>query len=176
VLGVVRITTNIRKLGTAEGASHLGVRADAETLKQIPLFRSCEAVPLQVLAFAAERVRFGAGDTFMKEGIKGAAAYFILSGSADVIQAKQKIGLAEPGALLGEMSMVGGQAYSLSAVAAEPLSAVRIDHALFMRVADEYPDFGRAVLEALSEKLARSVRELDGVRGMLTKARSFSQL
>jgi hypothetical protein len=47
---------------------------------------------------------------------------------------------------------------------------------LFQRVTLEYPEFGRAVVEALSEKLGASVRELEGVRGLLTKARSFSNL
>jgi CRP/FNR family transcriptional regulator, cyclic AMP receptor protein len=154
----------------------LSVRADAESLKLIPLFRNCETVPLQVLAFAAERVSFKPGDTFIKEGLKGASAYFILSGNADLKQGRHPLGTAEPGALLGEMAMIGGTAYSLTATATEPLNAVRIDTALFQRVASEYPEFGRAVLDALSERLGQSVRELDGVRGLLTKARSFSNL
>ena len=154
----------------------MSVRVDAESLKQIPIFRNCEAVPLQVLAFAAERVQFREGDTFIKEGLKGSSAYFILSGRADIKQGRQALGVAEPGALLGEVAMIGGTAYSLTATASEALSAVRIDNALFQRVATEYPEFGRAVLDALSERLARSVKELDGVRGLLTKARSFSNL
>ena len=154
----------------------MGVRADAETLKNIPLFRNCEPVPLQVLAFAAERIQFAKGDTFIKEGLRGVSAYFILSGTADLYQERQKLGTAEPGALLGEMAMIGNTNYSLTATAAEPVSAVRIDNGLFTRVATEYPEFGRSVLEALSEKLGNSVRELDGVRGMLTKARGFSSL
>jgi CRP/FNR family transcriptional regulator, cyclic AMP receptor protein len=145
-------------------------------LRQIPLFRNCEAVPLQVLAFAAERVAFKPGDIFIKEGIKGASAYFILSGTAELKQARQPLGVAEPGSLLGEVAMIGGTGYSLTATATEPVSAVRIDTALFQRVATEYPEFGKAVLDALSDRLGQSVRELDGVRGLLTKARSFSNL
>jgi CRP-like cAMP-binding protein len=133
-------------------------------------------VPLQVLAFAAERQSFGGGDVLIKQGQPATAAYFILNGSADLTQGASLIGHAEPGALLGEMAMLGGTTYSLTATAAEAVSAVRIDNHLFTRVALEYPEFGRAVLEALSEKLGTSVRELDGVRGLLTKARSFSTL
>lgn len=154
----------------------MSVRADADSLKQIPLFRNCESVPLQVLAFAAERVAFRSGDTFIKEGLKGASAYFILSGRADLKQGRQTLGQAEPGALLGEMAMIGGTPYSLTATASEALTAVRIDNALFQRVATEYPEFGKAVLDALSDRLSRSVKELDGVRGLLNKARSFSNL
>jgi CRP-like cAMP-binding protein len=125
------------------------------------------------MAFAAERQHFGAGQILIKQGQTAKSAYFILSGSVDLQQDRHILGRAEPGALLGELAMLGGSTYSLTATASEPVSAVRIDHELFLRVASE---FGRAVMDALSEKLGASVRELDGVRGLLTKARSFSNL
>jgi hypothetical protein len=45
-----------------------------------------------------------------------------------------------------------------------------------LRVAKEYPEFGRVVLHNLSEKLVNSVREYESVRVLLTKARKFSDL
>ncbi len=128
------------------------------------------------MAFAAERQNFSKGQTIIKQGDEAKSAYFLLNGSANLQQGKSLVGQAEPGALLGELAMLGGSAYSLTATALEPVSAVRIDNALFVRVASEYPEFGRAVLDALSEKLGNSVRELDGVRNLLNKARSFSNL
>jgi CRP-like cAMP-binding protein len=128
------------------------------------------------MAFAAERQNFAEGQIIIKQGQNAKAAYFLLNGSANLEQGRNVVGKAEPGALLGELAMLGGATYSLTATAAEPVSAVRIDNALFLRVASEYPEFGRAVLDALSEKLGNSVRELDGVRNLLTTARSFSNL
>lgn len=131
---------------------------------------------MQVLAFAAERESFKAGQMLIKQGQPAASAYFLLSGSAALTQNKQDVGQAQPGALLGEMAMMGGASYSITATANEAVSAVRIDQRLFHRVASEYPEFGQAVLAALSEKLGASVRELDDIRSLLTKARSFSNL
>jgi CRP-like cAMP-binding protein len=145
-------------------------------LRQIPLFRNCEAVPLQVLAFAAERESFKPGQILIKQGQAATSAYFLLNGTAALSQNKRDVGHAEPGALLGEMAMLGGASYSITATANEAVSAVRIDQPLFHRVASEYPEFGQAVLTALSEKLGASVRELDSIRSLLTKARSFSNL
>jgi CRP-like cAMP-binding protein len=133
-------------------------------------------VPLQVMAFAAERQQFVAGQVIIKQGQTATSAYFILNGTVDLQQGRQILGLAEPGAFLGELAMLGASTYSLTATAAEAVLAARIDNTLFKRVASEYPEFGQAVMEALSEKLGASVRELDGVRGLLTKARSFSNL
>ena len=128
------------------------------------------------MAFAAERQNFSKGQTIIKQGDDAKAAYFLLSGTASLQQGKTLAGQAEPGALLGELAMLGGSAYSLTATALEPVTTVRIDNALFIRVASEYPEFGRAVLDALSEKLGNSVRELDGVKNLLNRARSFSNL
>ncbi len=128
------------------------------------------------MAFAAERQNFASGQVIIKQGESASAAYFLLNGTADLQQGRTKVGQAEPGALLGELAMLGGSSYSLTATASSSVSAVRIDNALFQRVAIEYPEFGRAVLDALSEKLGASMRELEGVRGLLTKAKSFSTL
>jgi CRP-like cAMP-binding protein len=128
------------------------------------------------MAFAAERQNFPKGHTIIKQGETADAAYFILNGSAELKQGRNTLGRAEPGALLGELAMLGNTTYSLTATASEAVQAVRIDNALFNRVAGEYPEFGRAVLQALSDKLESSVREFDGVRNLLTKARSFSNL
>jgi hypothetical protein len=56
------------------------------------------------------------------------------------------------------------------------VSTARISHELFLRVATEYPEFGRVVLRNLSDKLEASVREFESVRVMLSKARRFSDL
>jgi CRP-like cAMP-binding protein len=154
----------------------MGVRADAESLRRIPIFSGCEAVPLQVLAFAAERERFAAGNTIIAEGGNARSAYFVLDGNALVRRGPDVIGLAEPGSLLGETAMLGSFRYAVTAVAETPVSVARIDTDLFRRVAAEYPEFGDAVLQALSDRLGMTVRELDEVRVKLTRARSFSGL
>ena len=154
----------------------MSVRADAESLRQIPIFRECDAVPLQVMAFAAERQNFLPGETIIGQGKKAKSAYFLMTGSARVLNGDAEVGRAEPGALLGELAMISGALYAVTAIANESVTAARIDNALFLRVADEYPDFGRAVLQSLSRKLDFSVKELDSIRGLLVRAKGFSDL
>jgi CRP/FNR family transcriptional regulator, cyclic AMP receptor protein len=155
----------------------MSVRADAETFRSIPIFSGCDPMHLQLLAFSAARQSFAEGDLILKEGIKGAAAYLILSGRADVsTEAAGRIGMAGPGAMLGEVAMIGNSPYALSARATEPLSAVRIDRELFMRLTREYPEFGQSVFEALARKLDLSVGELAVARHAFEHARSFKDL
>jgi CRP-like cAMP-binding protein len=158
----------------------MSVRADAESLRALPVFRQCDPVHLQVLAFSAEKHTFLRGEYLVEAGAPARLAYFILSGSADLRLAEkdreQTIGQAEPGSFIGEVAMIGGTRYSLSAVARDGVTAAAISRDLFNKVVQEYPEFGRAVHAVLAERLEQSVRELEGVRGIISRARSFSSL
>lgn len=155
----------------------MSVRADAETYRSIPIFADCDATHLQILAFSAVRQSFAEGDVVIKKGLKGGAAFLILSGRADIVSdGGVRIGSAGPGAMLGEISMIGDIAYSLTARASEPLQAARIDRTLFMRVAQEYPDFGTRVFNALARKLDLSLGDLDSARHAFERAKSFRSL
>ena len=155
----------------------MSVKADAETFRGIPIFAECDAVHLQVLAFSAARQNFDAGDAVIMQGLKGGASFLILNGRADIsAEPTGNIGSVGPGALLGEVAMIGGGAYAVTARASEALSAVRIDRELFMRLAREYPDFGAAVFNALARKLDISIGELSVARHAFDHARTFKGL
>lgn len=155
----------------------MSVRADIDTFRNIPIFSECDPVHLQLLAFSAVRQAYESGDAVIRQGGQDAAAYLILSGSVDLSTREAgHVGTAGPGALLGEVAMIGGSAYSSTGIAAEPVSAVRIDRELFMRVAAEFPEFGAAVFRALARKLEGSVSELATTREGFENARSFGSL
>lgn len=128
------------------------------------------------MAFAAERQEFSIGEDIIAQGKKARAAFFILNGLVALRADGQDIGMAEPGALLGEVAMIGSGTYSLSGTARDIVSTARISHELFLKVAKEYPEFGQTVLRNLSDKLEASVRDFDSVRVLLNKARKFSDL
>ncbi len=156
----------------------MSVRADADTLRRIPIFAECDAVPLQVIAFAAERQHFAAGETIVSEGARGLSAYLILNGRAEIratIRSRQvSLGHADPGSLLGDMAMIGTIPYAVTASALTQVATARIDRSLFLRVTDAYPDFGAAVLDAMVRKLDGSLQDLNAVKGLFDGARSFS--
>ena len=154
----------------------MSVRADAETFRSIPIFAECDPIHLQVLAFSSERQMFAAGEVLIKQGLRGSAAYLILSGRADIAVANETAGSAGPGVLLGEVGMIGDVPYSVTARASEVLTAARIDRSLFLRLATEYPEFGSAVFNALARKLDATLHGLDTVRQMLEQAKTFKSL
>ena len=157
----------------------MSVRADADTLRRIPIFADCDPVPLQVIAFAAERQHFAAGENIIEEGSSGTSSFLILNGRAEIRSTHKAhavaLGHADPGALLGDMAMVGGVPYAVTATAVTTVATARIDRELFLRVADAYPDFGAAVFQAMARRLDGSLQELNAVKGLLDSARSFTQ-
>lgn len=154
----------------------MSVRADSQTLQQIPMFRDCDVVPLQIIAFAAEKQEFSPGDEIVTQGKKARAAFVILSGQAKIKNEGQEVAVAEPGAFLGEVAMLGSGNYTITATAAGPVETARITHELFLRVVKEYPEFGRQVLQNLGDRLGSHLLELEGIRAMLNKSRSFTDL
>lgn len=155
----------------------MSVRADVETIRNIPIFSECDPAHLQLLAFSAARERFAPASTLVRQGETGTAAYIILNGRVDISSEEAgTIGEAGPGALLGEVAMIGGSPYSITAKAVETVSTARIDRELFLRVAQEFPEFGTAVLRILARKLEISVKDLEEARQLLQKARSFRSL
>jgi CRP-like cAMP-binding protein len=152
----------------------MSVRADAETMRLIPIFKNCDPVPLQIMAFAAERIKFDAGTDIITQGDTGRNAYLLMSGKAELLRNGKTVGIAEEGSFLGEIAMIGGVPYSLTARAQGAVTAARIDNDLFLRVAGEYPEFGQKVLRALAERLDGTLRDFNQVRGLLAKGKSFS--
>lgn len=156
----------------------MSVRADAETLRSIPIFAECDPVHLQLLAFSSERRQFRAGENLLTQGQTGSSAYLLLNGQADLTRedngVSKYIGTAGPGALLGEVAMIGEGSYSITAIATTPVSAARLSRGLFMRVADEFPEFGASVFRALARKLDGSMAELLNAQVLFDRAKSFS--
>lgn len=158
----------------------MGVKASAETLRSIPLFADCEPVHLQVLAFSAQRHDFAAGERLVSQGGKGLAAFLILDGLVELTRddgdGPRRLGDAGPGAFLGEIAMIADRPYSISAVARSPVQAVLIDRALFMRVAEEYPEFGARVFRAIAKRLDGSMADFSDIKHAFDRARSFTNL
>jgi CRP-like cAMP-binding protein len=155
----------------------MSVRTNAESLRQIPLFADCDPAHLQVMAFASERVEFAAGQDLFRIGGKGACAYLLLNGDVEVWMDKkdtrQQVALAGPGAFLGEFAMIAGLPYSVNVTAKTQVTASRISRETFMRVVEEFPEFGNRVMGALSRKLAGSITDFDRIRHLFENAPSF---
>jgi CRP-like cAMP-binding protein len=144
------------------------VMTDIEVLRQIPLFAESDAVHLQLLSFSSERVDFNPGSILFQKGTVGAAAYFVLDGTAEIYEDAEAAGnvvaTAESGALLGGLSMIAEVAYGVTVKTTSSFTAKRIDRDLFIRLAAEFPDFGLGIIRNIAVRLGRSVEALREIK------------
>ena len=132
-----------------------------------------------MLAFSSRHCEFSAGETILRQGAAGRCAYLVLDGIADIVHGEGKnayrLGDAGPGVLLGELAMIAGGNYSISAIARHAVAAAAIERDTFLRLAGEFPEFAARVHKALSRKLEATMGDLVGVRGAFEGARAFAR-
>ena len=157
----------------------MSVRVNAEVFRRIPLFAECDPAHLQVMAFACDRQEFPSGSSVIRQGETGDSGYLILRGAADVLLTEAGVSRAiarvEPGSFIGELGMIAMLPYAVTVAATSDVSVARVSRSLFMRVVEEFPDFGVKVMAVLSRKLAGSVSELKAVQPGFDQARPFSR-
>ena len=156
----------------------MSIREDIAMLRAVELFAAADPAHLQVLVFAAPRVEVAAGGWLFREGQVDGAGWLLRSGAASAWRTEKgqerKIANLGRGAFTGELAMAARQPHHLSVKAETRLSALRFDHDLFLRVAAEFPEFGRQVFAVLTRRLELSMLELNRVRELFVRTRSFN--
>ena len=100
-------------------------------------------------------VSFKAGDTIIAEGDDGDTAFFIVSGSVEVIVghgAKARaVGMLQTGEVFGEMSLINHQPTSATVRAARRSTILFLERDYFQRLIQALPEI-RRYFEELSER------------------------
>ena len=137
---------------------------EVQSLRQVPMFREIDPSRLKLLAFTSERIHYRAGQRFFRQGDAADAAYVILDGRADVIldHDGELVTVAELGrnALVGEMGILSDTPRSATVVAAEEVSALRIDKSVFLELLTQFPQMSIAIMRELALRLERTNAQL----------------
>jgi linoleoyl-CoA desaturase len=110
---------------------------------------------------AARRIRLAPGERLFSEGDEGDAAFFVLTGTALVMQGNPAVELSRvgPGQCLGELAVLDGKPRSATVIAENDLEVLRVEAATFKTWAVEH-----APLRALLGTLRQVYQRLDGAR------------
>jgi CRP-like cAMP-binding protein len=129
-----------------------------------------EREALRLVAFAADRRSFRAGDVLARKGERADTAFLVISGTLaldshdDGRPAEQ---IAGEGALVGELALVIETDRPATIIARGPATAMVLSRASMRRVLAEFPDSAAAMHAALAEDLRRLVEGLAPVRRAL---------
>lgn len=134
-----------------------------EIIEHIRLFEDFERGEIRKLAASLRCYRAPAGATLIREGDSGDFMVFLLDGRCEIVKndpsgVPQRIGVAGPGKILGEMSMIDGEPRFASCIALEETLFAMIDRDGLSRIMADDPRFGIKILLELVLLLSQRLR------------------
>lgn len=118
---------------------------------------------LEAIVARSRVVRFGAGESIIRQGDAAGPMYLLTHGRAEVwVEAdgkKTRVAEIGPGACIGETSVLTGEPRSATVVAEDECSAVEVETSTLAPIICASPE----LLEALSALLARRRMENEGI-------------
>lgn len=103
-----------------------------------------------------------------REGEPGKDMYVLLEGTADISVAGEVVETATPGALVGEMALVGAGGRSATVITRSDCRFVSIDPKQFDMLVRESPEFARHVMTVMADRLRRMNERLKEAFGELS--------
>ncbi len=134
-----------------------------EIIEHIRLFEDFEREDIRKLAAGLRCYRAPAGAALIREGDSGDFMVFLLDGQCEIVKndptgLPQRIGLAGPGKILGEMSMIDGEPRFASCIALGDTLFAMIDRDGLSRIIADDPRFGIKILLELVLLLSQRLR------------------
>lgn len=147
---------------------------EVELLRKVSLFSGIEPAKLKLLAFTSERLNFDRGQSLMRQGEMGDAAYLILSGEADVLtdtaDGLVKVASIGRNGFVGEMAILRDQPRTATVTAATEVSTLRITKESFFQLIEDSPKIAIELMRILAQRLESTTMDLTGARAKLRAA------
>ncbi|CAM9684782.1 unnamed protein product, partial [Phaeothamnion confervicola] len=139
---------------------------EVELLRKVSLFSGIEPAKLKLLAFTSERLNFDKGQSLMRQGEMGDAAYLILSGEADVLtdtaDGLVKVASIGRNGFVGEMAILRDQPRTATVTAATEVSTLRITKESFFQLIEDSPKIAIELMRILAQRLESTTMDLTG--------------
>ena len=132
----------------------LGKDAKVELLKKVPLFAKLDKNALHEVAQIADELDLPAGKEMATEGDRGREFFVLLRGSADVTRNGERINTMQEGDFFGEIALVTKMPRTATVTATTDVDVLVITERAFDDLLKKSPEIGRAVAEALAERVA----------------------
>ena len=148
----------------------MALEGDITILTKAPLFGLLEPEAVRLLAFAAETRNLRAGEVLFRKGDRSDGAYIVIRGAL-ALDASEGVEpptfVAEPGALVGHMSLFLRSIRPATATATADATVMRISPTLLRRVLEEFPKSAGTLHQALFVELTGLTEGLERVRRRL---------
>lgn len=133
-----------------------------DTLSRVDLFAHLNKKELQALAQVSQERHYAAGTTIVAQGDTGVGLYVIKSGKVRIMhasspdRAEEELATAEPGNVIGEMSLLDDLPRSASVIAIDDVTALLLPVWEFRTTLQSHPDIALKLLSVLSRRLRKA--------------------
>lgn len=132
-------------------------KAYLDHLKNVPLFAGCTKKELERIARSGDEIKMTAGSLLVDQGQTGREAFVVLDGEVTVKRNGRKIATLEPGAIVGELSLLDHGPRTATVICETDCTLFVIDQRHFLAVLDDVPTLAHKMLSSLAGR----IRELD---------------
>lgn len=127
-------------------------------LKNIPLFSTCSARELAMIAKSTDEIHVDAGKVIVDQGQMGREAFVLISGEAVARRNGKKVASFARGAVIGELSLLDHGPRTASVVAQTDCRLLVISQRNLYSVIEKVPTIARKLLATLASRLREADR------------------
>jgi CRP-like cAMP-binding protein len=132
-------------------------RTYVDHLRNVSMFAGFTRKELEKIASLGDVVSLPAGRTFIEEGREGREAFILLSGTVTVKRKGRRLNQLQPGAIIGELSLLDQHPRSATAVCDTDCTLLVLTRAALISAVADVPALAHKLLAALAAR----VRDLD---------------
>ena len=111
---------------------------------------------LDLFRTVTDTLAYAAGETVFEEGEPGDVMYLVKEGRVNVMRGEQVINTIKPGGIFGEMTLIGSEPRSATAVAVTDCQLLPVDEERFLFLVQQTPYFSLHVMRVLADRLRDS--------------------
>jgi CRP-like cAMP-binding protein len=136
--------------------SHKVDQQVVEDLRRLALFAKVHESDVATIASLGEPVDAEAGAVLMDQGDVGTECFFVIDGHAGVFSSGQHIAEIGPGAIVGEMALVGHKPRNASVIAESPMRLLAFNIVAFKKLLEEMPGSRDVIMRVLEARAAEN--------------------
>lgn len=142
----------------------MSLAEEVDVLRQIALFERMEPPKLKLLAMTSDRVTFRPGQSMMRQGDDGDAAYVVITGTADVLvntpNGPLKVAELGAGQIIGEIAILVDIPRTATVEAQGELVALKVSKDNFLRLLNNSAQVGIEIIRVLAGRLENTTQQL----------------
>src|SRR5688572_32401068 len=128
------------------------IEGTIEDLRHIALFATMSEAELTRVAALGEPVDAEPGAILIDQGDVGVECFLVLEGEAGIFAGGHHVATIGPGAVVGEMALIGHKPRNATVIAQTPMRLFAFNIASFKKLLDEMPVAQKYIYDLLEER------------------------